>query len=93
MTDEKLKTKLMDAFQELPEDNDRNKIHALYIQTKGLLAIAEAKKDYPTATNMKKLPKPPKDMSLDDKIARVQLELFHERVEWYKRWFGSEESK
>jgi hypothetical protein len=45
MTEGEFKKRFKDAFFELPKDSARNKVHAFYMQTKGLIAIDEAEKE------------------------------------------------
>ena len=53
-------------------------------------AEQEAKQEYPQVNKLK-MPKCPEGLTLNEKVERVQLELFHRRVKWFEKWFGDSE--
>ena len=57
-----------------------------------LKILDEAKQDYPVVTDFK-LPPPSKGATLNEKVERVQLELFHRRVKWFEKWFGERKNE
>jgi hypothetical protein len=82
MTEGEFKKRFKDAFFELPKDSDRNKVHAFYMQTKGLIAIDEAKKEFLNVLPYNE------EYPFEDREIGDNADDLRELAKLIKKWFG-----